>query len=317
MAEEPLCFMTISELAPLLRKREISPVELTGAFLERIERFQERTRAYITVTADRARADAKAAEAALRAGNDLGPLHGIPIALKDLCDTAGIRTTSGSQGREDYVPDTSCTVAKKLARAGTVLLGKTNMVEFAFGPFGLNPHFGTPPNPWDADRAPGGSSSGSGVAVATGLATAAIGTDTGGSVRIPAAFCGLVGLKTTQGRVGTAGITPLSWTLDSVGPLARCVEDAALVYEAIAGPEPGDDTACGMPPCDAIAGAETRCEGDAHPGCPEAVFLKGPIRRWLRWWTRQSRIFPGWAWLLRRWYSPRPRRRSESRTIWF
>ncbi|MDA0746257.1 MAG: amidase [bacterium] len=258
MADQALHFKTISELVPLLRRGDVSPVELAECFLERIERFEAETHAFITVTASRARADAKAAEVALRNGNNLGPLHGIPIALKDLCDTAGIRTTSGSQGREAYVPETSCTVARKLARAGTVLLGKTNLEEFAFGPHGLNDYFGTPPNPWDKDRVPGGSSSGSGVAVAAGLAPAAIGTDTGGSVRIPSAFCGIVGLKTTPGRIGTAGITPLSWSLDSVGPLVRCVEDAALVYEAIAGPELGDPSAYPVP----LEGAVERLKQD-------------------------------------------------------
>ena len=235
MASQDLHFLTIAELVPLFRRGEVSPVELTEAVLERIDRLDGELRSYITVTEDRARVDAKSAEIALREGNDLGPLHGIPVALKDLCDTAGIRTTSGSKIRENFVPTTSSAVATKLARAGAVLLGKTNLVEFAFGPYGLNPHYGTPANPWDLERAPGGSSSGSGVSVSAGLATAAIGTDTGGSVRIPSAFCGIVGLKPTVGRVSTAGITPLSRTLDSVGPMTRCVEDAALVYTTIAG----------------------------------------------------------------------------------
>lgn len=242
-----LHFLTATELAGMYRGGQVSPVAVTEAYLERIHRYQPGTNAFITVTADRARADAEAAERALRSGNDLGPLHGVPIALKDLCDTAGIRTTSGALARQDRVPATSSTVAKRLARAGTVLLGKTNLVEYAFGPFGINPHFGTPPNPWDPERVPGGSSSGSGLAVAAGLAAAAIGTDTGGSVRIPAAYCGVVGLKTTTGRIGTGGVMPLSWTLDTIGPMARCVEDAALMYVAIAGAEAGDATAHDLP----------------------------------------------------------------------
>ncbi len=247
MAQHALHFRTATELAGLYRSGQVSPVEVTEAYLERIHRYQHGSKAFITVTADRARADAKAAELALRCGNDAGPLHGVPIALKDLCDTAGIRTTSGALARKDYVPAASSTVAKRLARAGTVLLGKTNLVEYAFGPFGINPHFGTPPNPWDPERVPGGSSSGSGLAVAAGLAAAAIGTDTGGSVRIPAAYCGVVGLKTTTGRIGTAGVMPLSWTLDTIGPMARCVEDAALMYSATAGAETGDTTALDLP----------------------------------------------------------------------
>ncbi|MDE3256260.1 MAG: amidase [Gemmatimonadota bacterium] len=242
-----LHFLTATELAGMYRGGQVSPVAVTEAYLERIHRYQPGTNAFITVTADRARADAEAAERALRSGNDFGPLHGVPIALKDLCDTAGIRTTSGALARQDCVPATSSTVAKRLARAGTVLLGKTNLVEYAFGPFGINPHFGTPPNPWDPERVPGGSSSGSGLAVAAGLAAAAIGTDTGGSVRIPAAYCGVVGLKTTAGRIGTGGVMPLSWTLDTIGPMARCVEDAALMYVAIAGAEAGDATAHDLP----------------------------------------------------------------------
>ena len=247
MAQHALHFLTATELAGLYRSGHVSPVAVTEAYLERIHRYQPDTNAFITVTADRARADAEAAELAFRSGNDVGPLHGVPIALKDLCDTAGIRTTSGALARKDDVPATSSTVAKRLSRAGTVLLGKTNLVEYAFGPFGVNPHFGTPPNPWDPERVPGGSSSGSGLAVAAGLAAAAIGTDTGGSVRIPAAYCGVVGLKTTTGRIGTRGVTPLSWTLDTVGPMARCVEDVALMYVAIAGAEAGDATALDLP----------------------------------------------------------------------
>ena len=247
MADQALHFLTATELAALYRSGQVSPVAVTEAYLERIHRYQPETKAFITVTADRARADARAAELAFLSGSDFGPLHGVPIALKDLCDTADIRTTSGSGARKDHVPTRSSTVAKRLARAGTVLLGKTNLEEYAFGPFGINPHFGTPPNPWDPERVPGGSSSGSGLAVAAGLTAAAVGTDTGGSVRIPAAFCGVVGLKTTTGRIGTAGVMPLSWTLDTIGPMARCVEDAALVYAEIAGPDVEDSTALDLP----------------------------------------------------------------------
>ena len=261
MGQGDLHYLSISELAPLLRRRDVSPVELTEAFLDRIERYGEDTRAYITVTAERALSDARSAEAALMAGNDLGPLHGIPLALKDLCDTPGIRTTSGSRIRSDHVPERPSTVAARLAQAGTVLLGKTNMVEFAFGAYGLNPHYGTPPNPWDAERVPGGSSSGSGVAVASGLATAAIGTDTGGSVRIPASYCGIVGLKPTLARVSRAGVAPLSWTLDSVGPMTRSVEDASLMLSAIGGPDPRDPVTLGRPAEDLAKGLKRNVKG--------------------------------------------------------
>ena len=274
MPSSDLHFLTLAELVPLLRRREVSPVELTEMFLSRIARHDGTLRSYITVTADRARADAKIAEAALASGNDLGPLHGIPIALKDLCDTAGIRTTSGSKIRADHVPQRSCAVATRLAQAGTILLGKTNLVEFAFGPYGQNPHYGTPDNPWGSGRAPGGSSSGSGVAVAAGLATAAIGTDTGGSVRIPASYCGLVGLKPTSGRVSVAGCTTLSWTLDSVGPMTRGVEDAALVYAAIAGPDPDDPSTLGHPLDDALTGLRQDVKG-LRVGIARRPFFEG------------------------------------------
>jgi len=267
-------FLSIEALGERYRSGDLSPVEVTRTFLDRIAARQGDTSAYITVTDERAMADARGAEEMLRAGNDLGPLHGIPIALKDLCDTAGIRTTSGSRVREHHIPDTSSTVAKKLARAGTVLLGKTNLVEFAFGPFGVNEHFGTPPNPWDRSCVPGGSSSGSGVVVSGGLATAAIGTDTGGSVRIPSAFCGIVGLKTTLGRVGTAGIMPLSRSLDTAGPMARSVRDAALVYSAIAGPEEGDDSADYEPVGDVLAEIEDGIEG-MRIGVSRRPFFEG------------------------------------------
>lgn len=252
MPEVDLHFATIGELGARYRMGEVSPVEVVDVFLDRLDRFGDRTKAYITVTADRARAEARAAEAMLRAGSDLGPLHGIPIALKDLFHTAGVRTTSGTKGWADFVPNDSAAVAKRLAQAGAILIGKTNMVELAFGPYGINPHYGTPPNPWDETRVPGGSSSGSGVAVAAGLATAALGTDTGGSVRMPASHCGIVGLKPTLARVSRAGVTPLSWTLDSVGPMARCVADAALVFEAIAGPDGADPVTLGQPEVDVV-----------------------------------------------------------------
>lgn len=256
-----LHFASISDLGALYRSGDVSPVEVVDGLLTRIEQYGEQTQAYITVAADRARAEAKAAEVMLAAGSDLGPLHGIPIALKDLFYTAGLRTTSGAKAFDDFVPNFSATVAMRLSQAGAVLVGKTNMVELAFGPYGLNPHYGTPPNPWNSECVPGGSSSGSGVAVATGLTTAALGTDTGGSIRIPASFCGIVGLKPTLERVSRAGATPLSWTLDSVGPLTRSVEDAALVFEAIAGPDPADLVTLNQPVVDVVQGLKRAVKG--------------------------------------------------------
>ena len=189
-----LCHKSISELGKLYRSAELSPVEVTKAHLDRIDSTNDETHDYILVAAERALSDAETAERAFATGKDLGPLQGIPIALKDLVDTKGIATTAGTQIWQDRIPVADATVASRLAASGSVLRGKTNLVEFAFGPYGLNPHYGTPPNPYAADRVPGGSSSGSGGAVARGTAVAAIGTDTGGAIRVPAAFCGAVGL---------------------------------------------------------------------------------------------------------------------------
>lgn len=248
MSRSELRFQTVEALGEAYRSGELSPVDVAQAHLDAIEALNPDTHDYITVTAVRAIADARRSEDALRSGQDVGPLCGVPIALKDLVHTAGIPTTAGTTIWQDRVPDRDGTVARKLSVAGSVLLGKTNLVEFAFGPYGVNPHYGTPPNPRKADRVPGGSSSGSGAAVARGCAVAAIGTDTGGSIRLPAAFCGVVGLKPTVERVSRAGVVPLSWTLDSVGPLTRTVKDAAYVFDAIAGPDSEDAVTNAAPP---------------------------------------------------------------------
>ncbi len=241
-----LCYLRLSEAAGLLGRRELSPVEITRAFLERIERLDGLLHAYITVTAERALADAQAAEAALARGESRGPLHGIPIALKDLFLTQGIRTTGHSRLLADNIPSEDATVVARLRDAGTILLGKLAMHEFAFaGPAGdLAP---AARNPWDTERIPGGSSSGSGAAVAAGLCAAALGSDTGGSIRNPSAYCGVVGVKPTYGRVSRQGVLPLSWSLDHVGPMARTVEDAALLLQAMAGHDPGDPTTSTAP----------------------------------------------------------------------
>ena len=238
--DDSLAFAPITELATLIRRRELSPIELTDLYLERIEQYDSALNAYIAPTAERARAQARAAEAQIASGTYLGPLHGIPLAFKDLVDVAGLPTTGGSILLGDQPATTDATVARRLFAAGAVLLGKTHMVEFAFGGTGVNHHFGTPVNPWDPEihRLPGGSSSGSGVAVAAGLAPAALGSDTGGSVRIPSSFCGLVGLKPTFGLLPNTGVLPLDPTLDSIGPLCRTAEDCALLYQAMVGPDP-------------------------------------------------------------------------------
>jgi len=253
MTDDDLPFASIADLARRLRRGELGPVALTERLLERIRRLDPRLHAFIAVTADRALAQARGAELALRAGHDLGPLHGVPFAVKDLYDVAGLATTAGTRLLAHNVAGADCAAVRRLSAAGMVLLGKTHTVQFAFGGVGINHDHGTPHNPWhETLHAPGGSSSGSGVAVAAGLAPVALGTDTGGSVRIPAALCGTVGLKTTVGRISRAGVYPLSWTLDSVGPLTRTVEDAALVYQALQGMDLADETTAGVAPIDAL-----------------------------------------------------------------
>jgi aspartyl-tRNA(Asn)/glutamyl-tRNA(Gln) amidotransferase subunit A len=238
--------MTITELGRALRAGELGVTEVTEHFLARIEALDDRLNAFRVVAADRARAQARAAETLLATGVDLGPLHGIPYAAKDLFDVAGLPTTGGTSVLADRVARESCPVVRRLDAAGAVLLGKTNTVQFAYGGAGVNHDHGTPHNPWhETPHLPGGSSSGSGVAVAAGLAAFALGTDTGGSVRIPASLCGVTGLKTTVGRISRTGIYPLSFSLDSVGPLARDATDAALVYEALRAEDVGDPTTLG------------------------------------------------------------------------
>src|SRR5713226_6568111 len=242
MTETNLAFAGIEEVAALFRKRKLSPVELTKLILSRIDQLNPKLNAYITVTQDLALAQAKKAEAELfaprgrKGRRDLGPLHGIPVSLKDNICTAGIRTTAGSKILKDFVPLHDAPVVAKLKEAGAVIIGKTNMHEFAYGATTNNPHYGPARNPWDLSRIPGGSSGGSAVAVAAGLCYASVGTDTGGSIRIPAALCGVVGLKPTLHHVSVDGVIPLSPSLDCAGPLARSTSDAAILLRAVAGP---------------------------------------------------------------------------------
>ena len=245
--------LTIVEAGAALRDGSLSAAALTESVLGRIAETEPRLNAYITVTWDLAREQAAEADAALRDGRDLGPLHGIPVALKDLVDTAGIATTGGSGFLRERVPEANATVYRKLQEAGAVMPGKLNLHEFAFGTTSRNPHFGAVRNPWDEERSPGGSSGGSGASVAVGSSLAALGSDTGGSIRIPASLCGVVGLMGTYGRVSRSGVLPLSWTLDHVGPLAKTVEDAALVLNAIAGHDPADPGSASRPVDDAAA----------------------------------------------------------------
>src|SRR6516165_2051099 len=227
----------------------LSPVDIVDAALARIAAADGKLHAFVEVYAEDARFAAEAADKAIRSGHAIGPLHGIPIALKDLVEIEGRVTTGGSQVWRERRSKLTATLARRLIAAGLIVLGKTHTVEFAMGGWGTNQHRGTPWNPWDpiVARTPGGSSSGSGVAVAAGFAPWGIGTDTGGSVRLPASWCGLSGLKTTIGRVSTYGILPLSPSLDTPGPMARSVEDAALLYQAIEGPDPLDPRTLGRP----------------------------------------------------------------------
>jgi aspartyl-tRNA(Asn)/glutamyl-tRNA(Gln) amidotransferase subunit A len=241
MNDTELAFATIAEIARLFRTGKLSPVELTELMLTRIERANPKLNAYIAVTDELARTQAKSAEVELgvrgkrKTRTDRGLLQGIPLSLKDNICTEGIRTTAGSKILRDYFPERDARIVTRLKQAGAVLLGKTNMHEFAYGVTNNNPHYGAARNPWDTARIPGGSSGGSAAGVAAGLCFGSIGTDTGGSVRIPAALCGIVGLKPGLGRVDMTGVIPLSVTHDCVGPLARTTADAAILFEAIGG----------------------------------------------------------------------------------
>ena len=243
---DAIAYATIKELGARYRSRALSPVEVTQALLARIEKLDPALRAFVTVTADRALADARAAEAALARGDDR-PLLGIPVAHKDIYLTRGIRTTGGSALLADWVPDEDAEVVRRWQAAGTVLLGKTITHEFAFGIQFPGHRFPPARNPWNLDHVPGGSSSGTAAALAAGLVHGATGSDTGGSIRGPASFCGLAGLKPTYGRVSRAGVLTLSWTLDHTGPLARTVEDCAVLFQGMAGHDAADPASSPRP----------------------------------------------------------------------
>ena len=266
--------LTIRAAGHALRAGQISSSTLTEAVLARIEATEPALNAYITVTAELARRQAVVADAELAAGRDRGPLHGIPFALKDLFDTAGIATTAGSDFLRDRVPDEDAFVVRRLYEAGAVLVGKLGLHEFAFGATSINPHFGPVHNPWDLERVPGGSSGGSGAAVAAGSAIVALGTDTGGSIRIPASLCGVAGFKPSTGRVSRSGVFPLSPTLDHAGPLAKTVEDCALVMNAIAGHDPADHMSLDGPVPDYTADFGRGIRG-LRIGVPRAALWDG------------------------------------------
>jgi aspartyl-tRNA(Asn)/glutamyl-tRNA(Gln) amidotransferase subunit A len=265
--------MTLREAAAGLRAHRISSVELATAAIARIDLLDPNLRAFITVTAEQAIEQARQADRELAMGKDRGPFHGIPVALKDLFCTKGVRTTAGSKVYENFVPQMDATVVEKLLAAGAVLLGKLNMHELAYGITSANPHFGAVRNPWNPLHSPGGSSGGSGVAVATQMVFMAMGSDTGGSIRIPASFCGTVGLKPTYGRVSRFGVLPLGFSLDHVGPLTRSVRDAALALNAIAGHDPRDPTSSRRPVVDYLPDDGCSIRG-VRIGLPESFFFE-------------------------------------------
>lgn len=262
----------IAKLAPRLRRKEVSPVEITSDCLDAIAKLNPSLNAFITVMADSALEEARAAEAEIARGEWRGPLHGIPIALKDLIDTAGVRTTAASALYKDRIPSEDAEVVRRLRAAGAVIIGKNNLHEFAYGGSSLVSYFGEVRNPRDSERIAGGSSGGSAAAVVAGMAVAAIGTDTAGSVREPAALCGCVGLKPTYGRVSIRGVIPLSTSLDHVGPLARSVADAAIVLQAIAGYDAEDITSSNVPVAD-YAGAIREDVKNLRVGVPRDFFV--------------------------------------------
>ena len=247
MTAQELCDLSISQAADLITAGKLSPVELVSAHLDRIERTEPRLNSFITLLAEDALRQAEAAQREIRSGNRKSPLHGIPIGLKDLYYTRGIRTTVGSRILREFVPDYDAAVTERFRESGAILIGKLQMHEFALGATSVNPHDGPAHNPWDIDRITGGSSGGSGSAVASGQCMAALGSDTGGSVRIPAALCGIVGLKPTFGRVSRYGVYPLAWSLDTVGPMTCTARDAALVMNAIAGYDARDPSSAQRP----------------------------------------------------------------------
>jgi aspartyl-tRNA(Asn)/glutamyl-tRNA(Gln) amidotransferase subunit A len=247
MDANELCYLSAGQLGRLIQKKEVSPVEVIEAHIKRTESLEPRLNSFIAFLPERAREEARRAEKEILAGRSRGPLHGIPLGLKDLYYVRGIPNTAGTKIFKDFIPDFDSTVTTRLREAGTILLGKLNMHPFAYGPTGENPDYGHMHNPWNTECITGGSSGGSGSAAAAGQCTLTMGSDTGGSIRIPSALCGLAGLKPTYGRVSRHGLTALAWSQDHPGPLARTVEDCALVLNATAGYDPNDPVSVLLP----------------------------------------------------------------------
>ncbi|MBF0277254.1 MAG: amidase [SAR324 cluster bacterium] len=291
MLKDPFYYQTISELASQIQSGSLSPVDLTEIFLKRIASLDPQLQAFKLVMKEQAIAQAQTAEQAIKNGTYLGPLHGIPIAVKDLYDIKGVPTEAGCSMLNNNIADEDSTVVRLLRNSGAVILGKTHTVQFALGGVGINHDHGTPHNPWHKNpHAPGGSSSGTAVAVSSGMIPMALGSDTGGSVRIPASLCGIIGLKTTVGRISRKGVYPLCTTLDTVGPLARSVEDCAIAYQVMQGEDKnGDPTTTGQTPHDVLSGikrgvknlrvhfAESAFWEDVDPDVEEAVRKTGDV----------------------------------------
>lgn len=273
MSQPDLALMGLAEASELVRGRKVSPLELTQACLSRIEALNPELNAFITVTAEMALAQARAAETEIQRGHWRGPLHGIPLALKDLIDVAGVATTAASAVFEDRIPSEDAEVVRKLKAAGAVIIGKNNLHECAYGGSGLVSRYGPAKNPRYKGRITAGSSSGSAAAVAAGLCYGAIVSDTAGSIRLPAAFCGIVGFKPTYGLVSARGVMPLSWSLDHIGPMARSVTDIALILRAIAGYDPADPTSRQIPVNDYAAAVKTSVP-KLRVGVPRKFFFE-------------------------------------------
>ena len=275
--------LSLTQAAALVKSRKVSPVELVDASLARIAKIDGDLHAYISVY-EQAREVAKAAEIMQAAGHDLGPLHGIPIALKDNIALKGLRTTAGSKVLSDWLPDHDATIASRLRASGAIFVGKLNMHEFAWGGTSDNPHYGAVKNPWDTSRFPAGSSGGSGVAVAARTCWGAIGTDTGGSIRLPSAINGIVGIRPTYGRVSNHGIIPLAWSMDTAGPMTRTVEDCALMFGTMAGHDAKDPTTAKVPVSDYMAGLKHGVKGLRIGVVPGYFFhhLQAPVEKAVR-----------------------------------
>jgi aspartyl-tRNA(Asn)/glutamyl-tRNA(Gln) amidotransferase subunit A len=316
--ETDLGRLSLKKAADLLRRKAVSPVELTQACLKRIERYNAALNAFITVTPEQALVAARELENEQQRGAWRGALHGIPIALKDNIDTAGVRTTGASELFKDRVPSDDAEVARRLKQAGAILLGKLNLHEFAYGGTSTVTYFGTMHNPWDLDHVTGGSSGGPGIAVSADLCYGSLGTDTAGSIRMPASHCGIVGLKPTYGRVSTRGVMTLSWTLDHVGPMCKTVEDAAVLLNVIAGFDVLDPTTPDVPVPD-YARALKASTTKLRLGVPRSRFSTTSIQTWPRRWTPRSTCFAGSPprrrmWSFHRFQSARPQSGLQKRT---